>query len=235
MSGFEYPDLPKRLDALKEAIEWASEVKVVWMDQDDGGRVKEPNKAWIELRPRRFRETAPPGIRHEDLETAETEGTLTNPRQEVTISYKEIDFEARARSRRQDHPLTGWYAAVRLQSRITKSYALGKWYKPNNLAISNIGEVFNMPRELMYDDRKENLAIFEFSVETILCDKDEADLGTWIDRCEVTSDFKIDENTSLDSSLQLDDEVMGWADATHVVDENGDFVIDEFGNYVITG
>lgn len=230
--GFEYPDLPKRLDALKEAVAWASGVKVVWMDQDDGGRVKEPNTPWIALRPRRIKETAPPGIRHEDLETAETEGTLTNPRQEITISYKEIDFEARARSRRQDHSMSGWYAATRLQSRITKSYIRNKWYKPYNLAISNVGDVVNMPRDLIYDDRMEDIAIFEFSVETILCDRDESELGTWIDRCLVTSGFNMGD-TPLDSSLQLDDEVMGWADGAHVIDEYGNFVVDEFGNYMI--
>jgi hypothetical protein len=211
MSGFEYPDLPKRMEAVKKAIAWAAGIDAVWRDQDDGGVVRK-GKPWVELRPRTFREIGIPDKRQEDLETAETEGTLENPRQEVQVFWKEIDFEARFRSRSQKHKMTGWYAA------------------PYELGLATVGDVLNMPEVKLVADRTEDLAVLEFTFNATLCEVDEAALGTWIDRCLVTSDL-----SPLDDSLQLDDEVMGWADAVHVVDADGNYVVDEHGNFVTQG
>lgn len=227
MSGFEYPDLPKRMEEVKRAVAWASGIDVFWRDQDDGGVVRK-GKPWVELRPRTFREIGIPDKRQEDLETAETEGTLENPRQEVQVSWKEIDFEARFRSRSQEHRMTGWYAAVRAQSKLRSTYAKDTFFKPYELGLATVGDVLNMPEVKLVADRTEDLAVLEFTFNATLCEVDEAALGTWIDRCLVTSDL-----SPLDSSLQLNNEVMGWADAVHAVDNDGNFEVDEHGNFIL--
>ncbi len=230
MSGFEYPDLPKRLDELKEAVAWASGVKTVWIDQNDGGVVRKTNKPWIELRPKRFQSIGTGEIRSTDLETALTEGTLDYPRQELLVDWYEVFFEARCRSRKQEHKVSAWYAGLQFKTRIRSSYALHKWLKPMQFSIVDIGDVMNMPEIKTHDGRVEDAAIIEFSLNTVVCEIDTAGLGTWIDRCLVTSDI-----TPLDDTLQLDDKVMGWADAVYVVDTEGNFVVDEHGNFILEG
>jgi hypothetical protein len=218
------------MEAVKKAIAWAADIHAVWRDQDDGGVVRKANKPWVELRPRTFREVGIPDKRQEDLETPENEGTLENPRQEVQVFWKEIDFEARFRSRSQKHKMTGWYAAVRAQSKLRSTYVKDTFLKPFDLGLATVGDVLNMPEVKLVADRTEDLAVLEFTLNATLCEVDESALGTWIDRCLVTSNL-----IPLDDSLQLNDEVMGWADAVHVVDDDGNYVVDEYGNFVIEG
>lgn len=232
--SYDYPDLSRRLDAVKDAVAWASGVNAVWIDQNDGGRVRQPNKAWIELRPRRILDAGTQDVRHVDLETPETEGTLEFPRQEVYVLHKEIQFEARARSRSQEHTESGWFALMKTQDRLFQSYAINRWMKPNYMARNKMGDVVNMPRLKVFDNRVEDVAVLEFSINTALCDTDSTNLGTWIDRALVSSNLINTDGNPLDESLQLDDEVMGWADATHVVDENGNFVVDGNGRNVVS-
>jgi hypothetical protein len=227
MSGFQYPDLPIRFDELKKAVSWAAEIEAVWIDQDDGGIVREANKPWIELRPKRFTSVGTDEIRNEDLETPLTEGTLDYPRQEVLVSWQQVFFEARFRSRSQQHKMSGWYAGVRFKTRMKSRYALQKWLKPMLFSVADIGDVLNMPDVKVEDDRVEDVAIIEFSLNTVLCESDESGLGTWIDRCLVSSDL------DCYTGPELVDEVMGWPDATIVVDSNGTPVVTTNGNLIL--
>jgi hypothetical protein len=230
MSGFAYPDLPKRFDHLKRAVAWAAEINTVWRDQDDGGIVRKANKPWVELRPRRIASIGVDEIRHQDLETPLTEGTLDWPRQELQVAWKEMFFEMRFRSRSQKHKSSAWYAGTRFQTRFRGTYPLQKWLKPMQFSIVNIGDVVNMPETKPFQDRVEDLAVIEFSLNALLCDADEANVGTWIDRCEVSSDI-----TCLQVDANLDDVVMGWPDGTIVVDSEGTPVVDGNGNLVLEG
>ena len=230
MSGFQHPDLPKRFDELKKAVSWASEINTVWRNQDDGGIVRKANKAWVELRPTRFMEVGTDEVRHEDLETAATEGTLDSPRQDVLVSWREIFFEARFRSRSQKHKMSGWYAAMRFKTRMKAPYLCQEWLKPMHFSLVGVGDVWDMPEVKIFDDRREDIAIVEFSLNAVLCEADETSVGTWIDRCLVSSDID-----GLDDSVELDDEVMGWPDATIVVDNDGTPVVDGNDNLVLEG
>lgn len=226
-----YPDLSKRLDAIRDAVAWASKVKVLWIDQTDRVRAREANIPWIELQPRRIEKTNRTDVMHLDLETAGTEGTLEFPRQEVSVSHCTIHLQARGRSRSQRPLESGWYALTRVQNRINTTYPKNKWIRPNNLAFSEMGsEVLNMPTLQINDNRIENNAILEFAYDTVLCEVDAANVGTWIDRVLVSSDIQ-----TMDDSLQLDEEVMGYADSVHVVDEDGNFVVDENGHFITEG
>jgi len=231
MSGFVYPDLPKRMDAVREAVQWAAGINAVWRDQDDGGIVRRENRAWIELRPRRIQRVGWDDRRHVDLETPDTEGTLKWPRQELLVSWREIYFEARFRSRTQEHDCAAWYYAARMQTRLQSSYLKEKWLSGNLLAIADIGDVINMPDTLVFQNRREDIAIVEFTLNATLCEEDGASVGSWIDRVLVTSNIKCGD-TPIDASLQLNDDVMGWPYGTFVIDKDGKYVVDKHGAFV---
>jgi hypothetical protein len=227
---FEHPDLSKRFDAIREALQWASRVDVVWRDQNDGGRVKEPLKTWAELRPTIIAETGYGDVRSVDLETPLTEGTLQWPRQEVSIAWYNVTFEAMYRSRVQDYTQSGIIAAALAKTKLRQSHVLTKWLRPNISALIDIGDAVNMPETKVFDGRTENIAMLMFSIAMTLCETDATNVGTWIDRCLVSSNL-----TPMDDSLQLQDEVMGWPDETVVVDSNGTVVTAHDGLIVTKG
>lgn len=231
MSGNVYPDLSTRLEAIKDAVSWAAGVNTVWRDQNDGGIVRRGNTPWVELRPRRLQKIGQDEIRHIDLETPTTEGTLDWPRQELIVAQREIFFMALFKSRSQEHVSSAWYAAARMQTMLNSTFLREKWLIGNMLSIIGVGDVQNMPETRVFQDRREDIAIIEFSIGATLCEEDAASVGSWIDRVLVTSNIKRGD-TPLDSSIQLDDDVMGWADAVHVVDSEGNFAVDSNGVFV---
>jgi hypothetical protein len=213
------PDLDKRMDAIREWATWAAGCKVVWIDQSDRDRIREPREYWGELRPRRISTLGTDEIVHVDLEPTADPGDLPleHPRQDVVYSLKVIEFDLRFKARDQRHLRSAWYAAVKAQTRIKNPYALEKWFKPLCWGVAEVGDVLNMGEIMIHDDRIEGSAIFTFNMSTTISDTDAAAVGTWIEKVEISSKdeqgnpglIQADGVTPLDPSLQFDKEVIG--------------------------
>lgn len=207
MTGrFEYPDLDQKMDAIKKWLRWCTEIEVVWIDQDDGGRVRESQKVWGELRPRRIVTLGVDETRYEDVDNLA--GDARYPRQDTIIGQRQLMLELRTKSRDQNHRQSAWYAATRAQLRVRYLYGKNKWLAPFDLSLATVADVVNMPEIKIKNDRIEDIANLEFTLNTFLCDKDTAAIGTWIEHVEVSSDLKNAGGTSLDPSIQLDKELM---------------------------
>jgi hypothetical protein len=207
MTGrFEHPDLDKKMEAVRDWLAWCSESNIIWIDQKDGGNFRKANRVWGELRPRQITRQGTDEIRYEDVDNQA--GDAEFPRQDVLISWRQIAFELRMRSRDQEHRQSAWYAATRADARSSHRYGRNRWLKPMDLAFADAEAVVNMPTIIEWDDRIEDVANWEFRLNTFLCDRDAAAVGTWIESIEVSSNIRNVVGEPLDASLQLNEESM---------------------------
>lgn len=193
--GFNFPDFPQKFDALRDALIWASGCDIFWINQNDGGIVREENKVWGELKPLRISSVGVDEKRNEETDDA------TNPRREIICGNRIIQFQLNMRSRNQEHRYTGWYAAEEARTKLRSDFALNRFFKPFDLGIATISDILDVPET--FDDRLEDIAILEINLNTSLNITDAAMVGTWIESIEATSNL-----IPLGASLQLNDEVM---------------------------
>ncbi len=192
---FDYPDLSHKFEAFREALEFSSGHEIFWINQNEGGIVREENTVWGELKPLSI---ASVGI---DEKRNEETGDATNPRQEVICGNRIIRFQLNMRSRDQEHTYTGWYAAEATRTKLRSAFVRDQFLDPYDLSIATVGDVIDVPE--VFDERLEDVAILEFNLNTTLNITDAAMVGTWIEEIEVTSNL-----IPLDTSLQWNDEVI---------------------------
>lgn len=205
MSRFDFPDLPEQFRAFQEAVAWSSESRIVWFNTTDGGDVREANEVWGELFLRRIRTLGIDETRYCDLSDSEEWA-----RQDVVNSVKQLDIRLHMRSRQQnfEDANVGWYKATRTQVRLWYQYVTDTYLKPYQLSLATVGDVIDMPRRADHDDRIEDLAVLDFTLNAVLTDTDEAAVGSWIESLEITSNLKNPGGEPLSPVLQWDNEVI---------------------------
>lgn len=174
-----HPSWPQKFAALEDALRWAVEGKalVVRRDAQDGGRVRESGRPWIELAMGAIRELGEDQTTHEDLGGG--------ARIEVYTGHRSFTVEARARSRSQVVDETAWAVLDRARTRLRRStFAVEKWLDPVDVAIVDMMEVVNLsPRT--WDARQESEAVLEIMCTTTVCDRSEENSGYWIESIEL--------------------------------------------------
>ena len=199
MSEFSHPDLPVQMRAFAKYVEWAAGCVAVWINTNEHGLVREDEGAWCELSLSRFKKTSKE-IRERDT------GALIYPRQEVLNIEGILQIQANFKSRTQDLDDAAYNYATKAQNLIDLPYARQTFLTPNQLSLNVVGDVIDMPKSV--DDRVEDIAVVEYDLNAVLTIEDSAAVGTYIEHIELTSNIKNVIGTSLDSSLQLDDEVI---------------------------
>jgi hypothetical protein len=194
------------MEAVKGWVSWATNETTVWRDMNDGGRVREANEVWIELRPTKITKIGTDEIRYFDVDNEA--GNALYPMQEATYSVRVIDFEIRAKSRSQEHLNSAWSALLLAHAKAYNRHGHNKYFVPYTWSLNDVSDIINMPSMEMHDMRVEDTALFTISLNTVLVDYDAAAVGTWIESTEITSDIKDAGGTSLPAALQLDDEVL---------------------------
>ena len=191
-----------QMSAVENAFKWASGLPVVWKNKADSPRVREPNRAWVELQVLSLRSIGTDEIR-------ESEGTdATNPRVENMCAHREMRIQAKFRSRSQEHVDTAWAAGIHASMRINARFARSKWYRDSNICVISASEIIDVPDGLKHDNRIEDVAILETVFGIAINETDAAMVGTYIEHVEVTSALKNPGGVALDASLQLNKEVM---------------------------
>lgn len=208
--SFVHPDPAEKMNAIRDGLCWAADVPVVWIDQTDGGRVREANEVWGELRPRQITKRGQDERRDTDLEdvTPALPAPLEQPRQSCIAALRNLNMELVLKSRSQEHRASAWFAGTRAQIKIGSEYMREKYLKPVGLSFVNARDVINMPSMTIHDDRIEDVALIEFDMETFFIDEDATMFGTWIEQVEVSSTLKHSASVPLDASIQLDKELM---------------------------
>ena len=197
---FQSPTLPTKFDALKEALEWASGCTLYWQGQNTGRR-REAGEVWGEVRLFSMR-----GIGTEELTYTDTEDGSDNPVQVNQIGQRLLTFQLHLRSRSQAHASSAWLAGARAQQRLRAPYSVQTFLKPNQMSIAYIGTVQDTGAQ--WDSRIEDLAILEFSINTVLTDIDTENVTTYIEHIEASSGTKDVTGTLLPADVQWDEEVI---------------------------
>jgi len=198
------PPLENRLEALKDALSWAADNTVMFWAHQSGQRMREANRVWGELAVRRIEVLGVPEKRY----TMIGDGTGDFPYSEQIVTQNVLHFDLKIQSRNQEHNQTGWFAASRIPIRIYASRVRDMWFRDNDLAIVNLGDVLDVPEGLFHDGRVEDVATMELSFATSLTEEDTSTVVSYIETVEVTSNFKKASDTSLDASLQMNEEVI---------------------------
>lgn len=207
---FAFPGVPDKLNNILKWARWATGEAVEWQDQNRNARLGAKHAIWGELRPVRIEVVGEDEIRYEDLEDTDPPpaSPLDFPLQACVSGTRLLVFQFRMFSRSQEHNHAAWHALMLAQTRIKAPYARSAFFRPKELAIVEIGDVINMPVERVFDQRVEDIALFEFTLSTVVNEIDETAIGTWIESIKASSDLNDAGGVSLDPSLQLDDEVM---------------------------
>lgn len=208
--SFVYPDPATKMDAIRDGLCWGADVPVVWINQNDGGRVREAHQVWGELRPRQITKIGQDERRDTDLEavTPALPAALDEPRQSCIVALRNLNMELRLRSRSQEHRNSAWFAGALAQINIGSEHMREKYFKPFGLSFVNARDVVDMPDMRIHDDRIEDVAVLEFDIETFFIMEDATMFGTWIEQVEVTSKLRDCSGALLDASIQLDKELM---------------------------
>jgi hypothetical protein len=196
---YQVPDLPEKFEAFREALQWATGCEIFWMNQALEGRHREANRVWGELQ---IFEFSTIGV--DENRYTEEAGNL----QITQCGNRELTFQLNMKSRSQEHRDSAWYAASKAQMRINNHFVRDQWLKPNELSFTSAQMIKDTVGGMMWDDRTEDVAILEINMTTVLNDADASNIVSWIETIEASTGFKNPVGNDLDSSLQLDDEVM---------------------------
>ena len=212
------PNWRTKLATLTRGLEWASGVKGVWKFQHDAFQAPQNNDPWFELRMRRIFELGPDEVLNcDNIDPNTGEPDATNPRKEVVAGQREFRCEMRVFGRDQEHDQAAWVVADRTRSRMRMSHFTNEFLnKPPtdpddvpsaNIALVELFDVIAMPPTVkVVSDRWQSEALLEMRFATVTAEEDDAAVGTWIERVEISSDLRQPGGvTPLDSSLQLDD------------------------------
>ncbi len=203
MDRLEFPDLPVQLKSLQECVAWAAGCPVFWQDNSEG-MMRKANQVWCELRLRTLAGIGTDEVRYGDA------GDVPWPRTVVQAGLRDMNVQATFRSRQQNFAdaNVAWYAATRAQLRIRGEYPRQKFLKPVQMALLSPGTVLNMPFDRDWQDRAEDSAVLDMMLSIVVSDCDSAAFGSWIEHVKLTSNLKHTAAISLNSTLQLDDEVI---------------------------
>ena len=194
---------PQTFEQIRKALEWASKTDIFWFGRSDEGRHRKANYVWGEIQI--FRISA---VGVDEVRRTEIGSPVVTNLQECLSGNRLVDFQVNFMSRSQAHENSAWYAATLAQTRIRAPFVRSKFGTEGEFALATVGAVVDNIDGRLFEGRKEDLAILEFSVNAVVNETDEAMLVSWIETIEASTGFKKSGGTSLDSSLQLDDEVM---------------------------
>lgn len=193
------PTLPQKMEAIRNAISWAGRgLPVFFVRQKEGGRIREPNRNWGEIELFSIRTIEQDYVT--DIDRDNETGNDPEPRQEIAIGTRQITLQLSIRSRTQEPEKSGWYDATDLSLRLAYSRVADIWLRPNNIVLNQISVINDKPYN--YENRIEDLALFELVFLTVIEDNDSTARGTWIESIDVTSEID-----DMQEALQMDKEI----------------------------
>ncbi|MDP6424349.1 MAG: hypothetical protein QGG14_06370 [Planctomycetota bacterium] len=216
MSGEIYPTWQQKVDAIKDACEWATGVCGDWKYKSRAFELPDDNDAWFTLAMGRIRELGVDETCYEDngIDRPPNPGDppLAGgefPRSDVMVGQRQMFVELRTFNRDQEQDVVAWVVAERARTRLRMQYARDRWFIPNKVAISELFEVVPMPTpRQVVAGRPQSEAVLEMDFSTVVAESDGAAIGTWIEQVEVSSQLKNPGGVLLDPSIQLNEEVM---------------------------
>lgn len=193
------PTLPQKMEAIRNAISWAGRgLPIFFVRQKEGGRIREPNRNWGEIELFSIRTVERDYVT--DIDRDNETGNDPEPRQEVAIGTRQITLQLSVRSRAQEPEKSGWYDAADLSLRLAYNRVDDIWLRPNNITLGQITVINDKPYQ--YENRIEDLALFELVFFTVIEDNDNAARGTWIESIDATSEID-----GLPDAAQMDREI----------------------------
>ena len=192
------PTLDTKMDALQRALEWAFGCRIRFGRSPEANEYEPYGSVWgnLVLMFAGDAENCDVEIRDVDIEAYDG----VNPRQEVAIRQTQLRFQLTLRSRSQKPSKSAWATGLTGMSRVKLPWFIEEFLTPYNLALGEFRQLTDSG--FTYDNRVEDMAIFEILVYTVMVECDSAARGTWIERVEVTSDL------GLPSSLEWSDETI---------------------------
>jgi hypothetical protein len=192
------PTLDVKMDALQRALEWAFGCRIRFGRSPEGNEYEPYGSVWGDLVLMFAGDAENCDVEIRDVDIAAYDGVT--PRQEVAIRQTQLRFQLTLRSRSQKPSKSAWATGLTGMSRVKLPWFIEEFLTPYNLAIGEFRQLTDSG--FTYDNRVEDMAIFEILVYTVMVECDEAARGTWIERVEVTS------NLGLPSSLEWSDETI---------------------------
>jgi hypothetical protein len=196
--------LPTSLEAFQEALRWASRADVFWLNRSTEGRHREPNRVWVTFHPTRIDSVGVDEIRYIDTGAS----APTYPLQEALVGNRVVNLQVEFRSRSQEPLDSAWWTATRTQLRIRHPHVRRTWLDDACIAINDVGQIIDGVGGYRFDDRIEDRAIIEITLNAVINEVDESLIVSCIETIEATSDLKNVDGNSLDTVLQLDDEAI---------------------------
>jgi hypothetical protein len=193
------PTIDVQFEEIRKFVAWALGCPMVYGRSKQAAEPKPTDVVWGELVVMR---AAEPDITDSDLMQVDLETDDEYSRQEVLVSQVPVRMQATLRSRSQIPSRSAWFSAASGQRRLESQWARTKWLSPANVALVEVTAVNDGPKS--FDNRIEDMAIFELLFYIVLVDADEACRGTWIEHVEISSD----ELSPMADSLQLDEEIL---------------------------
>ena len=195
---FKYPALDQQLEAVRQAVEWASGCSVYWNNQSDEGR-KRDNKPWCTLRMDRLSTIAPTETLYEET----PEGNYL----EIITSQSQAEIVAEFRSRTQVITESGSYAAAKAKIRLDSDFVKRKFLNEKNVSLSSMGDVVTTISGVDNEGRSENEAELTFILNIAINETDENMTISTIEKTELTSEL-YKENVKMNPALQWDPELI---------------------------
>lgn len=215
MSGEGFPTWQDKTDAIRESLLWAAGPRVCgdWAFKKEAFSLPDDNDPWFVLRMGPILEYGVDEQTNLDnIDPVTGEPDVDEPRSDMVVGQRLFTVQVRVMSRDQEHDTVAWIVAERIRSRMRFRYVKDKWFRPKCVALVSMGQVIPIPQPPAKPEavelRCQSEAVLEVSLATVITETDAAAVGTWIEQVEVTSQIRNAGGTLIDSSLQLDQEVM---------------------------
>lgn len=200
----QHPDIPTSLEDFRRALEWASGVEVFWMNQSLEGRNREACERWVEMHPVNIRKIGTDEVRYIDTGAAAPDFPL----KEAVSGNRVINMDLKFWSRSQVPANSAWWLASQTQNKIQHPHIRRTWLTGACLGINTVGDILDDVAGSEFDDRVEDVAVMEVSLNAVITSIEDAILVSCIEEIKATTGFKNIDGSNLDSSLQLNDEVI---------------------------
>lgn len=210
MSSEIYPTWLQKVNAVRDAVAWATGVCGDWAYKSSAFSLPEDNEAWFDLRMGRILTLGMDETRNVDnIDPLTGDPDVENPRAEVACGQRQFFVEIRAYNTDQEQDSVAWWVLERARTRLGFDYVESKFLAPVNVTIVETLQVIPMPAPRKpVEMRWRSEALLEFDLSTVSTEQDDAAVGTWIETVEISSQMRNAGGGLLDPSVQLNDEVM---------------------------
>jgi hypothetical protein len=210
MSAAPAPSWLQKVNAIRDAFAWATRVHGDWKYKKEAFSLPDDNAAWFELSMGRMLELGVDEIRNEDnIDPVTEEPYPDKPRAELVCGQRQFFVEVRAKSRDQEQDAVAWLVLDRARARMRMRHVRDSFLRAVDVNIVEMLQVIPMPAPRKpVALRWQSEALLEIDFTTVINERDDAAVGTWIETIEISSQLRNPGGVLLDPSLQLDNEVM---------------------------